>query len=372
MKSSNIIKTLFIIGLLNLIFTRYANATVFINEFSSNSDPEWVELYNDSSSTVELSGWTIADEAQTPKQLNGNIPGFGYYVFENQTGWLNNTGGDRIILFNGTSVEDQVEYGKSESVVGTPSSTKSAGRVPNASNSWQNNIDPSKGSQNSTEETPAPTASATPSPSPSQATVNIAEAIDANGQVLNTVKIFIDDTYINHYAPETLTFCDGCFCNSVVCGFGNHTFRFEKSGYVSYEKSENIEFGGNYQINPVLSEEEDISETESTSPPSQSPKTPSSFSVSLPLSSTPKPQKTDIAENSDGQRVLGIQDENVEKKEEENNNESIKSSKFPTASYFFLFAGFLLLGYSGYALVKKQTKSKGAVNSSTNENSDQE
>ena len=54
-------QTLLVIVILMLIASSVsrANAIVIINEFCPNCDPEWVELYNDSETSVDLSGWEI-------------------------------------------------------------------------------------------------------------------------------------------------------------------------------------------------------------------------------------------------------------------------------------------------------------------------
>ena len=158
-----------IAGFLFLLFPSTANAQVVINEFSSNSNPEWVELYNPSGSPIDLTGWTISDKVQAPKSLSGSIPASGYFVYENLEGWLNNSGGDIITLRdNLNNVQNSISYGNElDSVVAIPASDKSAGRVPNGSNSWQNNLIWTKESQNP-DPTPIPTPSPTPSPTPTK------------------------------------------------------------------------------------------------------------------------------------------------------------------------------------------------------------
>lgn len=140
---------------------------VVINEFSSNSDPEWVELYNDSDTDLDLTGWKLKDGAQSPKTINGTIPKHGFFVYEHQTGWLNNSGGDSISLFDSSSPSakiDEVSYGQTGSVVGTPGKDKSAGRTPDGSPSWQNGLVWTKSAPNP-EPTPEPTPTLAPTPS---------------------------------------------------------------------------------------------------------------------------------------------------------------------------------------------------------------
>ncbi|MDP3888846.1 MAG: lamin tail domain-containing protein [bacterium] len=150
--------------ILFLVYPKSAFANIYINEFSSNSSQEWVELYNDSSSSVDLSGWSLKDDSNPGKNLSGTITGNGYFIYES-TNWLNNSGGDSITLFDNASPSaqiDQIIFGKSGSVVGTPDSDKSAGRTPNGSSLWENNLTPSKNAANPQ---PAPTSTPTPAES---------------------------------------------------------------------------------------------------------------------------------------------------------------------------------------------------------------
>src|SRR3989344_134357 len=104
---------------------------IIINEFSSASDPEWVELLNTTESPVSLDGWTIKDIANDPKSLSdlGTIPAHGIVVFENPSGWLNNDPDpiETITLFDdvGTPIHS-VSYGDGEVDVSAPDDGESA------------------------------------------------------------------------------------------------------------------------------------------------------------------------------------------------------------------------------------------------------
>ena len=154
-----------------LIWILFLSGKVFgqvvINEFSSNSDPEWVELYNTLDSPIDLTGWFIKDEVQNPKVLSGTITGHGYFVFENREGWLNNSGGDTITLLDNSLPSGQINqiiYGKSNSIVGTPAFDKSAGRSPDGSSNWVNQLDWTKLSANPIPQTPTPMPTDIPEP----------------------------------------------------------------------------------------------------------------------------------------------------------------------------------------------------------------
>lgn len=140
-------------------------AQVIINEFSSSSNPEWIEFYNFSATAIDLTGWSISDASHAPKPLVGTIEPSGYFVFESLEGWLNNSGSDTITLKNGVNEINSVVYG-SGGIVGIPAFDKSAGRVPDNSSEWQNNLAWTKGSPNPSP-TPTPTSTPTPTPTPS-------------------------------------------------------------------------------------------------------------------------------------------------------------------------------------------------------------
>lgn len=158
--------------MLLILFLLYPSAvaasSVVINEFSPQSSPEWVELYNTTDDQVVLSDWKIKDSANSPKDLAFVcIPAHGYYTFE-ETNWLNNTGGDSIsILDEDDIVIDNVSYGNSgDTVPSTPSSSESASRVPDGSSTWQIGTPTKQDTSNPCPPDPTPTPDPSPSPSP--------------------------------------------------------------------------------------------------------------------------------------------------------------------------------------------------------------
>lgn len=165
----------------SLLFPKTISA-VMINEFSSNSDPEWVELYNDSDNDIDLTNWTLKDAANHVKTISGTILKHSFFVFENPSGWLNNDGAETIILSDTSTPSAQIDtltYGATDSIVGTPNSDKSAGRSPDGSSIWQNNLNWTKSAPNPAPSpvpsptpvpTSTPTPTQTPAPSPSPTT----------------------------------------------------------------------------------------------------------------------------------------------------------------------------------------------------------
>ncbi|PJA90390.1 MAG: hypothetical protein CO137_00420 [Candidatus Magasanikbacteria bacterium CG_4_9_14_3_um_filter_32_9] len=74
-------------------------ADIKINEFlpNPNEGDEWIEIYNSTTSTVELTDWFLKDNTGT-FILNGDISALGFFVYEFSSSKLNNNG-DIIQLF---------------------------------------------------------------------------------------------------------------------------------------------------------------------------------------------------------------------------------------------------------------------------------
>jgi len=115
----------------------YATSSVRITEFSAVTPgtPDWVEIYNSSSSTVSLDGWEIRDSTNTNKKtLTGCILGKGFRKFD-FSNKLNNSG-DEIRLFDkNTTLVDSLSYFSAQ----IPSHQKgeSTGRTPDDDAPWQ-------------------------------------------------------------------------------------------------------------------------------------------------------------------------------------------------------------------------------------------
>ena len=160
---------LFGVIILSLVFcsASRANALVVINEFCPNCDPEWIELYNDSESSVDLSGWEIQDgntKSTDDLTISGEIPPKGMVVYEHPKGWLNDSN-DTVNLYdntNSTSPVDSYSYTSTEA-------DKTYSRIPDGFGDFVLTT-PTKGGFNqpivSTE--PVATTSPTPTTSPTQ------------------------------------------------------------------------------------------------------------------------------------------------------------------------------------------------------------
>jgi len=116
-----------------------------------------------------------------------------------------------------------------------------------------------------------------PTPTPkSAATYKINEVKSEDGEVLSSVKVYLDGIYIHHYAPEVLTFCDGCQCDTDVdCGYGEHIIRLEKSGFDNCNEEIMVNAGYYKEANPVMNLSDSVLPTSTSTPiPTSTPTLP--------------------------------------------------------------------------------------------------
>ncbi len=93
----------------------YNPSDVVINEFVSDPGPdkeEWIELYNNTDISIDLSGWQILDGSNAKTGLTGAILPGQFFIIEDPKGKLNNTGDLIILKDNSGKIIDQVAYGK--------------------------------------------------------------------------------------------------------------------------------------------------------------------------------------------------------------------------------------------------------------------
>ena len=158
-------------------------AQLVINEVSSNSDPEWIELYNISEAEASLNGCILFmddnhdiqkiefEPSDTiPVKNRFKIVKKGEYTWT--TNWLNNNG-DEITL-QCPAGPDTLIYGNQDgAVVAAPGSGQTVGRAPDGNGSVVILAESSQGGPNSSPlptptptPTPGPTSTPTPSPTP--------------------------------------------------------------------------------------------------------------------------------------------------------------------------------------------------------------
>jgi hypothetical protein len=142
-------------------------AKLWINEFSSGSGTDWIEIYNDSSQTIPLSDYRLRDNSTSNKlDLSGILAPHGYMVFD----WsdkLNNPGDViKIVKTTDEAEEDKVIYGDVEGkVIEAPLSTQYAARITDGSAAWGLFSSETKGAAN-VNAIPIPTATPTPTDTP--------------------------------------------------------------------------------------------------------------------------------------------------------------------------------------------------------------
>ena len=140
-------KKLLIIGFALLCFAHIFSQTIVINEFmASNSSTasdefgefdDWVEFYNNSDETIDLSGWYLSDDSAEPNKWNfadSSILANGYLIIwtdsddeqgDNHTSFKLSAGGEELVLSDDNLNEiDQITFGVQTSDI-------SSGRYPN-------------------------------------------------------------------------------------------------------------------------------------------------------------------------------------------------------------------------------------------------
>jgi hypothetical protein len=131
-------KNIFVLSLLFFAFPVFAHATVMINEIAwmgttANANAEWMELYNNGNSSVDVTGWHLVASSGSPTiTLAGSIGANGYFLLERTsannlpgvtadqvyTGALVNTGTTLTLTDANGNVIDQVVGGTNWSNVG--------------------------------------------------------------------------------------------------------------------------------------------------------------------------------------------------------------------------------------------------------------
>lgn len=157
---------------LNLIFLTSANAQVVINEFSSDTSSDWVEIYNASGADIDLSLYRLRDTSETNKKDLSGILANGQVVAFDFSDSLNRSG-DTVKLYlmenaQEKTLVDSISYGGNTNLC-LPSSSGSIGRAPDANSTIERFSVHTRGAFNGTmnlEPCPTPSPSATPTPTP--------------------------------------------------------------------------------------------------------------------------------------------------------------------------------------------------------------
>jgi hypothetical protein len=92
----------------------YNPRDIVINELVSDpadGEEEFVEIYNNTSETIDLTNWKISDGSEADTNLVGEIKAHNFFVVEKPKGSLNNAG-DLVLLTDPSGKEiDKVVYG---------------------------------------------------------------------------------------------------------------------------------------------------------------------------------------------------------------------------------------------------------------------
>ncbi len=109
------------------------NEIAWMGTFASLSNNEWIELYNTTSQTINMTGWTLKSEDNTPDiTLNGSVGPLGFYLLERTdettlpditadqiyTGALSNTGENLVLKDISGTVIDQADGSKNWEING--------------------------------------------------------------------------------------------------------------------------------------------------------------------------------------------------------------------------------------------------------------
>jgi len=126
------------------------NQDIVINEFlvndgSAGQGKDWVEIYNKTGTSIDISGWTLRDTTGTFHTFpaSTSILAAGFFDSADFSNRLNN-GGDKIYVFDsGGFLKDGVSY-----FMFVPPTGTSIGRTSDGSMSWSTFSTPTKGATN--------------------------------------------------------------------------------------------------------------------------------------------------------------------------------------------------------------------------------
>ncbi len=165
------IRNSFLVALVSFFFLIHAqvsHAKLIINEFSSSTADDWVEIYNTGDQDEPLSGYRLRDGTATNSlELNGILAPKGHIFFS----WGNtlNKDGDIIRLVDRddeTKEMDHVVYGNlPDKDVDAPGLNQIAARTTDGGDDWALFLSATKGEEN-VNATPAPTSTPIPTETP--------------------------------------------------------------------------------------------------------------------------------------------------------------------------------------------------------------
>ena len=126
------------------------------------SGTEWVELFNNSTQTIQLAGWHITDESSTSKTITGTIESGRWAIFSWTGSLLNNSGDSFTIFTNHNQAVTQASFSECKTGTSLVYVSETGGSA--TTGEWLPTT-PTPGSQNIMPETEADTTSSSSSTS---------------------------------------------------------------------------------------------------------------------------------------------------------------------------------------------------------------
>lgn len=207
--------------------------------------------------------------------------------------------------------------------------------------------------------TPTATETSTPTPTPtlSKSIYKINKSQDQNGQILTSVKIYIDNQYTHHEDDETFEFCDTCYCDNdktIPCAIGQHRIKLIKSGYSDWSELRNINLGTNYEISPILTKIIESTPTPTSSPTSTNTPTPTptktpTLTIKTLQASSSSSFSAVLAESTSSASISAITDDSL-------GLSTIKNKKAPLSYKTSFFLGLFIAVSSGGLLYFRHRK----------------
>ena len=366
LKLLNIISILILLSVLFLVrFPGVANAQVVINEFQiSPSTNQWIELINVGSEEVDVSKWII-DDTENSNASAYTIPDGTILLpqkcisFKSSSFNWNTSSVDQVRLVSPSGVESY-SYSKS------PGENISIGRILDGHGdlailSVQSRDAYNSNGENCVAETPTPvptsTSTAAPTPMSYKATYKINDPKDAGGASINGVQIYVDGNYIHHEDKETLYFYNGHECYmGVDCSLGTHTISMRKTGYMSWEDTQNFSAGQNLEVNPILEKENTSTSTPS---PAKTP-TPSPIPTKTPKPTVFENMASRSASISSSSGVLGLSINNFMSASPSPTPASGKN-KISILPFALIFGGFCFIALPIFSIIRNGKKSTEAI-----------
>ncbi|MBN1263491.1 MAG: PEGA domain-containing protein [Candidatus Pacebacteria bacterium] len=350
-------------------FPQIVSGQLVMSEFSPlSSEADWVEIYNSGEEPVNLGEYFLIDAAGNQNNFPAcDLCSRGFFSLD----WNNrlNNSGDRIILKKGELEIDCVAYNSGpfcrDREIDLPDLNEEfpyGARNFDDSGEWVRSDRADKAGNSdcqllpSPNPSPLPTTTAaptptiapvatlplpTPSPVPVTATGKINEVKNEAGVIVNQVEIYLDGAYINHWAPEVLTFGENRYCNdagTVACSLGSHLISLEKSGYETWQTTVEVEAGDYFELDPVLADLEPTPLPSPTVFPSATPTppiTPIVFSSPAPAVELTGPAASEASKSS----LNFFPEEASSGQSDQSEKGSVLGESASTKRPFFILAG---------------------------------